>query len=280
MIPAPPGINKFVRSFIFTNERTDNADISNPAKPTGCNYFGWLVDGSGKVVYDGKTIYAEKDYCHISGQIYQLNDITLTFTGPYKHIFAEFTPLGMYQLFGITGSQSVDQVIIVSPLQFNFQLSHFFNELIAKASGLPTTDMESRLELLQDALMERIPFALKVPKYLESGIAILNASNGAIKISELMESLDITERQFNRKFTELVGIPPKFYAKTLQINKAILAMMHDDRDYLTEVAQAAGFFDQPHFIRVMRGFFNSSPNEFLQSDEQTLFKFLGRSRLG
>lgn len=279
LVPAPTSINQFVRSFVITNERHDDDKIVSTAKPTGCNYLGWIVDGRVKTVYGGNNvIYSKKNDCHISGQIYKLNDVTLTISGAYKHIVAEFTPLGLYQLFGVKGEESVDRLILSS--EFNSQLCEFFEELITKATELPITDIASRVSLFQEAIRARIPFALEVPDYLQQGVKALDSSNGTVKISELVEQLNITERQFNRKFTELVGIPPKFYARVLQMNKAMQAILQDDHAYLTEIAQAAGFFDQSHFIRVMHDFFESSPLEFLQSDEQILFKFIGRSRLG
>lgn len=274
--PPPKELEEFVRNFIVANE-TQATHGKSHAKPTGCNYLGWFVDGQAKVEYgDNKQVIFKKDFWHVSGQIYQLNNIDMHYGGSLKHILIEFTPTGLYRLFGIDGSAMVDE--LHDALSLNSKLKNFCTKLNKQASMLDLSDIDTRIELINNALIEQISSALTVPEYLQRGIDILIKTAGIEKITNIVEQLNVSERQFNRKFTQVVGIPPKFYAKVIQMNRALQAILENDTDYLSNIAQRTGFYDQSHLNHVIKEFFESSPNEFLQSGEQILFTFLGRDR--
>ena len=50
-------------------------------------------------------------------------------------------------------------------------------------------------------------------------------------------------------FARYVGIAPKVVARILRFQRAIRALMQDPKCSLAEVAVAAGYFDQAHFIK-------------------------------
>lgn len=234
-----------------------------------------MIEGNARAVTKDFDKVIVTGLWHISGQIIN-NDIGLYYNGKIKHILIEFAPLGLYQLLGIRGDQAVNN--LTPPDDLNPDTKPFFDDLTSRSSDFPLGDIEPRLQMLERALIDRIPYALEIPEYLITAVNELDKKNGAIKESNLIDCLDVAERQFNRKFTEIVGISPKYYAKIVQVNRALLAMLSNEKAYLAEVAQQAGFYDQAHFVNVMKTFLKKSPNEFLQSDEHMLFDFLGRSR--
>ena len=200
----------------------------------------------------------------------------MRYSGPLKHILIEFTPAGLYRFFDIDGITVVDE--LHDAIGLNSRLKDFCNKLNQQTSSLALGDIDTRIELIIAALIDQLPSALPVPDYLQASINTLIESAGTEKVTNIVEQLNVGERQFSRKFTQVVGIPPKFYAKVIQMNRALQALLENDTDYLADVAQSTGFYDQSHLNRVIKEFFESSPNEFLQSDEQILFTFLGRDR--
>lgn len=67
-----------------------------------------------------------------------------------------------------------------------------------------------------------------------------------------------------REFKKWVGLPPHRFQIQNRIRKARKMILHDSLP-LTEVALAAGFYDQSHFIRCFRKFAGMTPSEFRES---------------
>lgn len=272
--PAPKSLNDYVRSIIYCNQTTDIDFVGN-ANSTGCTYLGWLVDGQAKTKHDHGSLDLARDDWHVSGQILN-NDIEMHYSCKFKHILFELRPLAAYQLFNIKGIDILNQCLL--PADLSSDLDQFCQAIVHESSHLETTDLDSRIQILTRALSIRARTPNKVPDYLSESIDLLDDSKGMLKINELVANTNVSTRQFNRKFLELVGLSPKFYAKVLQMNHALHSMMRDDQAYLADVAQASGFYDQAHLIHVMQDFFSKPPVEFINSDEQMLFTFLARSR--
>ncbi|NCB17121.1 MAG: AraC family transcriptional regulator [Synergistales bacterium] len=67
-----------------------------------------------------------------------------------------------------------------------------------------------------------------------------------------------------REFKKTVGLPPHRFQIQNRIRKARKMILHGSLP-LTEVALAAGFYDQSHFIRCFRKFAGMTPSEFRES---------------
>lgn len=274
VLPAPDVLSKYVRAIVYANQTTDVND-STKAVATGCSYLGWLVEGNTETKHDFGNLILSDDNWHFSGQIFN-NNIDIFYRGQLKHILFEFKPLAAFQLFNIKGVDTLNLCQYVKDT--NVETEQFCRSISEQARGLDSADIDTRINLITTALSERTLNPFVAPAYLEQCIEELDKSEGTLQIQDLAEKVNMSIRQVNRKFIEYVGISPKYYAKVLQINQAMHAMMTDNQMYLTEIAQATGFYDQAHLIHVMQEFFSKPPVEFINSDEPILFKFLARSR--
>ena len=95
-----------------------------------------------------------------------------------------------------------------------------------------------------------------------------------MKLKVLCEELNVSERQFNRKFSEIVGISPKYFIRIIQINYAMQCALSDDREYFSMIAAMSGYHDESHFIKTAKGFFHQSPKDFLNSNQEIWFEFI------
>ncbi|MBX3562207.1 MAG: AraC family transcriptional regulator [Sphingomonas sp.] len=85
----------------------------------------------------------------------------------------------------------------------------------------------------------------------------LALSGGTIPIARLAEQAGIGARQFRRRFLAATGIPAKQYASIQRVRRALLLSLGDP-DW-AGIASAAGFADQPHLARDIRGRFGAAP---------------------
>ena len=80
----------------------------------------------------------------------------------------------------------------------------------------------------------------------------------------LLECLNISERQFERRFIQAVGLRPQFYIRVKRFNQAVNLMKNRQFGKLTELAHALNYYDQSHFIRDLKSFSGITPTCLFQ----------------
>lgn len=87
-------------------------------------------------------------------------------------------------------------------------------------------------------------------------------SNSKISIDILAYEINMSKRNFERRFLQYVGLTPVFYNRIIRFHKAVDLMNKSEKASFTELAYAAGYFDQSHFIRDFKQFYGQAPKEF------------------
>ena len=194
-------------------------------------------------------------------------DINVEYNGNLYQILVEFTASGFYYLFHISPSKLVNNLSNLS----NFISSEMNKQL--EQELLASDNIELRIKLLEEFLYEKLHSALPFSDYIEKALQIIEEYNGSIHISDLIKELGISERQFDRKFREVVGISPKCYSKILQLHYAI-NLMHSKKYASTqELAYQAEFYDLAHFTNRFKELTGFTPNEFIKSDKHIALKY-------
>ena len=77
------------------------------------------------------------------------------------------------------------------------------------------------------------------------------------RIDQLAAEFGYSARTLDRIFIQVVGVPPKVYARIARFQRALALLTQPIT--LTEVALAAGYFDQPHLTREFRVLAGQTP---------------------
>lgn len=85
---------------------------------------------------------------------------------------------------------------------------------------------------------------------------------GAVSIRRLRERTGWSRSRLTTLFREQIGVPPKTLGRVLRFRKA-LEMVNRERAPLSEIALAAGYYDQPHFNGEFRELSGLTPTEYL-----------------
>jgi AraC-like DNA-binding protein len=99
---------------------------------------------------------------------------------------------------------------------------------------------------------------------IQQAIEVILKENGHIKLRDVQDQLNITERTFERNFISQVGLTPKQFAKIIQFQTSLHKLSEANFEKLTEVSADSGFADQSHFIRTFKKYTGQTPSYYLQ----------------
>jgi len=89
---------------------------------------------------------------------------------------------------------------------------------------------------------------------IEAALDLVHRHVATVSVQKLLAALPISERQFEKRFTRVVGCPPQKYIRVKRINEALRLMKTGRFQRLSDVAYALNFYDQSHFIREIKTF--------------------------
>jgi AraC-like DNA-binding protein len=170
---------------------------------------------------------------------------------PYTTIQMVFKPHALYSVFGWEAA-SHNQGLL-APSQFD--------AVELERQLLSVSSIDERIYLLNHFLMTTIKQTNKRDELIELTLDYIrdHITSKSISVQELVAVFHISERQFQKRFARVVGMPPHLYIRVRRVNEALRLMHSAEYDRLSDVAYALNYYDQSHFIRDMKSFSWVSP---------------------
>jgi AraC-like DNA-binding protein len=88
--------------------------------------------------------------------------------------------------------------------------------------------------------------------------------HGQVHLDRVVSMSGLSQRQFERKFTEQVGTTPKLYSRVNRLNYALRLKEKTPELTWTHVTYQAGYFDQTHFVKDCKSLTGETPSDFLR----------------
>jgi transcriptional regulator GlxA family with amidase domain len=104
----------------------------------------------------------------------------------------------------------------------------------------------------EEFLMQRAIVRKYEPVLIRTAAKFLQHSKGQYRITELADYCQVSTRQLERGFNQVIGTTPKTFARTVRFEQAQRRVRFDPDVSLTELAYECGYFDQAHFIKTSR----------------------------
>ncbi|MDX1994625.1 MAG: helix-turn-helix transcriptional regulator [bacterium] len=124
---------------------------------------------------------------------------------------------------------------------------------------LETDNQKQQIDLLTTFLTHLLTLNGSRDRVIEESLRLIHHDVARVSVAALLEALSISERQFERRFRQTVGVSPHAYIRVRRVNEAIRLIKHGQFRTLTEVAHHLHFYDQSHLIRDMQTFAGLSP---------------------
>ena len=112
---------------------------------------------------------------------------------------------------------------------------------------------------------------------LDRAAARLTADPLYLSLDWLARQACLSPRQFNRKFTERMGVGPKLYSRLVRYHRACLFKAAHPTIAWPTVAIEFGYTDYQHMVRDFREFTNATPTTWLREDAASPENILARS---
>jgi len=123
---------------------------------------------------------------------------------------------------------------------------------------------QERMTFLTSFLVAKFKQAKPRDTLVEESLHFIHTNIGSIHVKDVLEYSHLSERQFERRFTQTVGLSPHVYIRVKRFNEAIRLIKTGQFERLTDVAYALNFSDQSHFIRDIKAFSGMTPTSLSQ----------------
>lgn len=135
------------------------------------------------------------------------------------------------------------------------------DEALEQLHAAPT--LAARLNVMEALLLARLaPMRALHPAVAQA----LRHIEGPVTVQWLVQQSGYSHRQFSAQFQRAVGLAPKAYARVLRFQRVLHHLHGRARTGAhaewADAAQAAGYFDQPHFNREFRAMAGVTPEAY------------------
>lgn len=169
-----------------------------------------------------------------------------------RTILIRLWPHGAYRLLGCSMSELSDQHIALEQIMPGVRQTQ---ERIGNSS------IDEIPSLAQKWLLDRLEKSNRESHGdLVDAVNRILASHGRTSVEQVADQVGVGRRQLERLFRLQIGVGPKEFASLARFNW-ILANWHSRQSWC-DLAIAAGYADQAHFIRSFRNRTGVTPGEF------------------
>ncbi|SEW25197.1 helix-turn-helix domain-containing protein [Chitinophaga arvensicola] len=103
------------------------------------------------------------------------------------------------------------------------------------------------------------------------------ASRGSIALKDLQQELQLTERSFERRFKQGVGISPKLFSRICRFQHSLAQLKSNNYTKLSDIAFENDYADQSHYIRAFKEFTGFSPYQYQKKSSEIGTNFMLRN---
>lgn len=222
----------------------------------------FYADGYPGLVFqqsEGGTFMNGSDSCVPDFFLYgqTVKPIILSPIGSFRAIVFYLYPASINALFGISSAELRDTCVnlkFIPGLDLQFSIQQL----------LDTMHLQEQIDIISRYLFRLQSTVAQPDNVVQYALQHIIRANGQAPLSTLRRQLNVTERTFERKFEQLVGISPKLFSRICQFRSTLDQLHMKDFIKLSDLAYNNGYSDQSHFIRSFKEFTGKTPLEYIK----------------
>lgn len=222
--------------------------------------FFTLSEQAVSVKNHGETAFASYPFNFVMGP----NLVERIVQCPNKHyvVGINFRPGALYRFCGISIEKLVNQVMGASQI-FGISINQLSEQLLA------TQSQDEILALVETFFIEKLS-QVETSTPFDTAINALVRADGNMPMDEVAKLACMSERQFERKAIERLGMLPKLFARLTRFSKAYMIKEANPTIHWSQIAHQCGYYDQMHLVRDFKLFSGSTPTAVEQKIQNTI----------
>ncbi len=257
VLPPPAVLARDVECIRVARHEGSDAGLEVKVCPNGLPglVFGLSADGAAAIesIAIGSYVATDFSVLFLHGQGAAPSRMRFR-SGPYVTIQVVLKPHALYSIFGMDADAMPQGFLLPE----EFGAPGLAEQLIAM-----TTDSE-RITALCDMLADKLSRSSTRDDLIEKSLNIIHSQIDTVTVKSVLDQLHISERQFQKRFAKVVGMPAQLYIRIKRVNEALRLMNTGQYERLSDVAHALNFYDQSHFIREIKAFSWVTPKDITQ----------------
>jgi AraC-like DNA-binding protein len=190
--------------------------------------------------------------CHFNGS---QTLSTLQLTDALDAVGIRFYPGGAFQLLG--HDAPLLQGDAVNAADFGIRTLQPLQQQLAA-----TEHTAVRLQYLDQWLLQQVQQRNAKSSHIQQVLPVLLQQQTTPSVSELSAGVNLSRRQFERKFLQQVGLTPGQLKLLQRVRHARQLINLNPQQALTDIALCSGFYDQPHFIHQFQRITGQTPGQY------------------
>jgi len=258
-IPPPEYMKDYIRFFWVLESHDTNVSAAS---------FRTIADGCPGLIFQhpDKGILFQNNK-QLPGTILYGQATThaeLRISGKFNTIGIFFYPHALKTIFGLNADELTDTCLDLDLMagEQGYRLSQQLADL---------SSPQARIDTLCTYLLAQInrndQYADKAMQHVLDRI---KKANGNISVKELREELQLSERSFERRFKQHIGITPKLFTRISRFQASMQLLRQSDYNKLSDIAFENEYADQSHFIRAFKEFAGYSPFQFQKRSKELI----------
>ncbi|WP_158559423.1 helix-turn-helix domain-containing protein [Deminuibacter soli] len=175
--------------------------------------------------------------------------------GQYRIFSIQFKPAGFYRIFGIPAAAFTDRFFDLPSIAGPY--ASLLLQQLQEAASLAA--MKQHAETFLQYFLRRSKW--RDPHNSIQQLAATLHNSAEVPITQLAAQANLSQRTFQRRFTEQVGVSPKTFARIARFNRAMQLKLEQPENNWTHIAHTCGYYDQMHMIKDFRDFTTLTPTE-------------------
>jgi AraC-like DNA-binding protein len=186
------------------------------------------------------------------------DDVPIAFVYGKRTKPGELVARGPFELTGVVfRPQTLHALLDTNPAEFNdgpVSVDDLFGGL--QDHLLNASSAHDRLAILDRHLRTRVNDKRSTDVLTYESAQLLQAQ---VRIPEVLKTIRLSERQFEKRFKRAIGLSPHLYRRILRFQDAVRCLRGRQFEKMTDLAATLGYADQSHFIKEIREFAGCTP---------------------
>ena len=268
--PAPSLIH-YVRLYAHLGGVMGSASLDYPVPARATSMLEFQFGSTNEVHWCNQPLIEASQRVQVVG-LQTHRRVRLRFTGSIDTFMIFFQPTGMHRMFStpmheLTNTHLDARVVLGAGID---ELAERLNE---------GRSFEHRVRIANAYFLRRCSTLPSPDRITHAAMSVLRR-RGRIQVPALAEQACMSPRQFERRFTREIGLPPKLYARIARFESALESKALSVAESWTVITNRLGYFDQMHLIKDFREFSGEVPTILISQLETAYEAHLEEIRSG